>query len=166
MQHQSYSAEIEDVYGTDHIEQMLQEDDYTFSESDIDALLAGGIVAPSVGAHMDLDTDSAMNWLKIWDVKSGQLLACLPAGLRQRFLRFCSEGKFLMALVTEGNTYTLKVWDLSENKSPSLGDDDWGTSEGKKEDDPGKKTTGDSTMLNDCKRSKGKNFVRRLFRRR
>ena len=61
MQHQSYSAEIEDVYGTDHIEQMLQEDDYTFSESDIDALLAGGIVAPNVGAHMDLDTDSAMN---------------------------------------------------------------------------------------------------------
>lgn len=61
MQHQSYSAEIEDAFGPDHIEQMLQEDDYAFSESDIDALLAGSNTAPNAGAHLDLDTDSAIN---------------------------------------------------------------------------------------------------------
>ncbi|KAF1977448.1 hypothetical protein BU23DRAFT_452655 [Bimuria novae-zelandiae CBS 107.79] len=59
--HQSYTAEEDEISELDHVEQLLHGDDYEFSESDLDALLAGGIDTTDIGAHLGIDTDSGMN---------------------------------------------------------------------------------------------------------
>lgn len=60
MQHQAYSAEMVEAYEPDHIEELLEGDEYAFNESDLDGIIAGSS-ALDIGAHLDMDTDSIMN---------------------------------------------------------------------------------------------------------
>ncbi|PPQ75806.1 hypothetical protein CVT26_001455 [Gymnopilus dilepis] len=109
------------------------------------------------------EEDPSMNWLRIWDVKSGQALVHLPAGPCSLLSRFVCQDRFLVAGIPQGDKYVLKVWDFLDNNLPSSEDDILRNSEGLREDELGEPRTGGSSMTDDRKSSKGKNFIRRLF---
>ena len=121
---------------------------------------------------LELDADSGMEWLKIWDVESARVLMGSSAGTQSRFLSFCSPGRFLIAIVRQATQNTLQVWDFGEDslttseddvldnsrrlRGDKLGDNDVSLEDGTsdKTEEPRKR-----------KRNEGESFVRRIFRR-
>ncbi|PPQ78476.1 hypothetical protein CVT26_005149 [Gymnopilus dilepis] len=60
---------------------------------------------------------SSMDWLRIWDVRSGQTLMSLPIGLKFTTIGLCSQGRIVFALSKQGEEHLLKVWDFGPNNS-------------------------------------------------
>ncbi|PPQ81412.1 hypothetical protein CVT26_007686 [Gymnopilus dilepis] len=111
------------------------------------------------------DKDSGVEYLKIWDVESGQELMRSRAGPRSIFLRFCSQERFIIALALQDLEYKLKVWDFGDNIPLSSEDDVSSNHEGTREDNLGKKKA-EGSIIDNRKRSNAKDFIRRLFRKR
>ena len=59
----------------------------------------------------DVRQDSSMQWLKIWDVRSGKISTSLPLG-RAPYLPICTQDRYIMAILEQDRQFVLKVWDF------------------------------------------------------
>ncbi|PPQ81413.1 hypothetical protein CVT26_007687 [Gymnopilus dilepis] len=84
---------------------------------------------------VELDTNSGKNFLKIWDLNSSQVIMHFPDVPLSTYTGFCSQDRFLMALVTQDAQLTLKVWDFGDNDTPKREDDVSGINDASSEDD-------------------------------
>ena len=61
----------------------------------------------------EANEDSGMDCLKMWDMRSGRVLASFPNGPRSLYLRFRSQDRFLVAVVEQDKERVLMVWDFA-----------------------------------------------------
>ncbi|PPQ70150.1 hypothetical protein CVT26_014443 [Gymnopilus dilepis] len=81
-----------------------------------------GFLGPVRGGEHTLVTGE-WDCLRVWDVNSGRVLIRLSAGTPPELLEFCAQDRFVVALVAQGQGYTLRVWDFGDDRLASAKDD-------------------------------------------